>query len=126
MSFVFIVHLLRLFSFVHTASALKHVFKDINNALPTSGINAIFGGTTAVVALVRGPRMWVANAGDSRAMVAGRGPDGSILARALTWDQVKRVLQAAGKNCFNRCDVFVHFVCAYFVGALDEVTSRLW
>lgn len=66
------------------------MFEDINSSLPKSGISAVFGGTTAVVALVRGPMVWVANAGDSRAIVAGRGPDGGvgIIARALTRDQV--------------------------------------
>lgn len=61
---------------------------DINSSLPKSGINAVFGGCTAVVALVRGPRVWVANAGDSRALVAGRGRDGLVVARGLTRDQV--------------------------------------
>ncbi|CAM9501980.1 unnamed protein product [Ectocarpus sp. 6 AP-2014] len=68
-------------------SALEDVFLDINASLPKSGINAVFGGCTAVVALVRGPRVWVANAGDSRALVAGRGKDGLVVARGLTRDQ---------------------------------------
>ncbi|CAM9423220.1 unnamed protein product [Ectocarpus fasciculatus] len=68
-------------------SALEDVFLDINSSLPKSGINAVFGGCTAVVALVRGPRVWVANAGDSRALVAGRGKDGLVVARGLTRDQ---------------------------------------
>ena len=41
-----------------------------------------------MVALVRGPRVWVANAGDSRALVAGRRADGAVVARGLTRDQV--------------------------------------
>lgn len=69
-------------------SALEDVFVDINKSLPQSGINAVFGGCTAVVALVRGAKVWVANAGDSRALVAGRGKDGKIVARGLTRDQV--------------------------------------
>ncbi|CAB1120998.1 unnamed protein product [Ectocarpus sp. CCAP 1310/34] len=68
-------------------SALEDVFLGINSSLPKSGINAVFGGCTAVVALVRGPRVWVANAGDSRALVAGRGEDGLVVARGLTRDQ---------------------------------------
>ncbi|CAM9699077.1 unnamed protein product, partial [Scytosiphon promiscuus] len=68
-------------------SALEDVFLGINSSLPKSGINALFGGCTAVVALVRGPRVWVANAGDSRALVAGRGRDGAVVARGLTRDQ---------------------------------------
>lgn len=64
---------------------------DISSSLPKSGINAVFGGCTAVVALVRGPRVWVANAGDSRALVAGRGRDGVVVARGLTRDQVRSI-----------------------------------
>lgn len=70
-------------------STLRDVFLEINSSLLGAGINALFGGCTAVVALVRGQRMWVANLGDSRAVVVGRGEDGSVVARGLTWDQVR-------------------------------------
>lgn len=70
-------------------SALEDVFLDINAALPAAGINADYGGCTAVVALMRGLKVWVANAGDSRAVVAGRGKDGGIVAHGLTRDQVR-------------------------------------
>lgn len=79
-----------LFPILPFFSALEDVFLDINSSLPKSDINAVFGGCTAVVALVRGPRVWVANAGDSRALVAGRGKDGLVVARGLTRDQVCR------------------------------------
>ena len=44
-----------------------------------------------MVVLVRGQRLWVANVGDSRALVAGRREGGVIVARGLTKDQVRRV-----------------------------------
>lgn len=70
-------------------STLRDIFLEINSSLLGAGINALFGGCTAVVALVRGQRMWVANLGDSRAVVVGRREDGSVVARGLTWDQVR-------------------------------------
>lgn len=80
------------------------MFQDISNSLPQSGISAIFGGTTAVVALVREHKLWVANAGDSRAMVAGRDDSGAVVAHALTWDQV--TLQS------RRGAAFVSYCCS--------------
>ena len=44
-------------------------------------------GTTAVCALMRGDTMWVANAGDSRAIVARRDPKGKLVTHDLTQDQ---------------------------------------
>ncbi|CAN0212149.1 unnamed protein product, partial [Discosporangium mesarthrocarpum] len=67
--------------------ALKDVYQDISSSLPEAGIHAVFGGATAVVVLARGRKLWVANAGDSRAIVATRGREGDIVGRALTWDQ---------------------------------------
>ncbi|CAM9213203.1 unnamed protein product [Choristocarpus tenellus] len=69
------------------ASALRDVFQDVNDSLPEAGINAVFGGSTAVVALIRGQKVLMANVGDSRAIVATRGQGGGIMGRALTWDQ---------------------------------------
>ncbi|CAM9934038.1 unnamed protein product, partial [Hapterophycus canaliculatus] len=86
--------------------ALEDVFLGINSSLPKSGINALFGGCTAVVALVRGSRVWVANAGDSRALVAGRGKDGVVAARGLTRDQVR--VGRCGSDTW-----FCVFMCRY-------------
>ena len=50
-------------------------------------MDASVSGTTAVCALMRGDTMWVANAGDSRAIVARRDPKGKLVTHDLTQDQ---------------------------------------
>ncbi|KAG5182113.1 phosphatase 2C-like domain-containing protein [Tribonema minus] len=56
------------------AKALKSCFLAINKALRSLPNNAaIYSGSTAVVALVRDGKMWVANAGDSRAILVVEG-----------------------------------------------------
>lgn len=44
-------------------------------------------GTTAVTALIRGRELYIANVGDSRAVLAVRNADSSLVAHALTVDQ---------------------------------------
>mmetsp|Transcript_5062 Transcript_5062/g.9876 ORF Transcript_5062/g.9876 Transcript_5062/m.9876 type:complete len:348 (-) Transcript_5062:329-1372(-) len=68
------------------AEALKKAFVMVDKKLGEK-MDASVSGTTAVVALMRGDTMWVANAGDSRAIVARRGPNGSLLTHDLTQDQ---------------------------------------
>ncbi|CAN0008833.1 unnamed protein product [Ascophyllum nodosum] len=53
------------------SKALKESFVQIDESLRSSKpIEATFSGTTAVCVLVREGRLWVANAGDSRAVLA--------------------------------------------------------
>ena len=108
-------------------SALEDVFLDINSSLPTSGINAVFGGCTAVVALVRGPRVWVANAGDSRALVAGRGVDGAVVARGLTRDQARMVaLSIYLVHTFPPFFIFFRRCLSTFFFSLISVVVRVF
>lgn len=68
------------------AQALKKAFVEVDKALGKH-MDASVSGTTAVCALMRGDTMWVANAGDSRAIVARRGPKGTLVTHDLTQDQ---------------------------------------
>lgn len=68
------------------AQALKKAFVEVDKALGKH-MDASVSGTTAVCALMGGDTMWVANAGDSRAIVARRGPKGTLVTHDLTQDQ---------------------------------------
>lgn len=68
------------------AQALKKAFVEVDKALGKH-MDASVSGTTAVCALMRGDTMWVANAGDSRAIVARRGPKDTLVTHDLTQDQ---------------------------------------
>jgi serine/threonine protein phosphatase PrpC len=48
---------------------------------------AFYSGTTAVVGMLKGRRIWVANAGDSRCTM-GTMRDGKLVAQDLSIDQV--------------------------------------
>ena len=50
--------------------ALKETFVKTNTALMTTNINYMFSGCTCVTSYIRGRTLWVANAGDSRAVMA--------------------------------------------------------
>lgn len=72
---------------IHT---LKESFLTVDSRLNLEvGIDAFFSGTTAVACLVKGKRLWVANAGDSRCTLATADPAGTkrLLARDLSTDQ---------------------------------------
>ena len=58
----------------------------LNKQLHSSRIDDTMSGTTAIIGLIKGRSLYVANVGDSRAVLAVQGPD-SILARALSRDQ---------------------------------------
>lgn len=58
----------------------------LNKQLHGSRIDDSMSGTTAIVGLIRGRRLYVANVGDSRAVLAVQGPT-SIAAHALSRDQ---------------------------------------
>ncbi|KAJ1444771.1 phosphatase 2C-like domain-containing protein [Pelagophyceae sp. CCMP2097] len=69
------------------AKALLEVIEATNAALEVSTVPDVQSGTTCVVALLRESKLWLATAGDSRAVVATRLADGAISARDLTVDQ---------------------------------------
>ncbi len=57
-----------------------------NDQLHASAVDDAMSGTTAVAALVRGRALHVANVGDSRAVLAERGPGGRAVAVPLSFD----------------------------------------
>lgn len=58
----------------------------LNKQLHSSRIDDTMSGTTAIVGLIRGRTLYIANVGDSRAVLAVESPDG-LVARALSLDQ---------------------------------------
>lgn len=79
--------------------ALKNTFIVTNTALTVTPIKFMTSGTTAVAVYAKGSHLWVANCGDSRAVMAYRSSgsstegeaseeqkSGSILARDLSRD----------------------------------------
>ena len=86
--------------------ALSEAFVDVDTTL-ASHCDAGVSGTTAVAALIRGNHLWLANSGDSRAIVArqrdGKGKTGAFKAIDLTVDQkpdtpaeMQRILSMGG------------------------------
>lgn len=59
----------------------------LNKQLHSSRIDDSMSGTTAIVGLIRSRVLYVANVGDSRAVLAIQGSDGNITAKALSHDQ---------------------------------------
>lgn len=57
-----------------------------NDQLHHSAVDDAMSGTTAVSALVRGRALYVANVGDSRAVLAERAPGGRLTAVPLSYD----------------------------------------
>jgi len=67
--------------------ALTAAFEHVDTILQSSSnIYAAQSGTTAVAAIMRGHTLWVANAGDSRAVVGRVDDDGFLCAVPLTSD----------------------------------------
>jgi serine/threonine protein phosphatase PrpC len=72
----------------NTPAALKHAFLQCDSLLKQEpSIDAELSGTTAVVTVMRGSRLYIANVGDSRAVLARRLPNGKVVAVDLTEDQ---------------------------------------
>ncbi|KAK9814008.1 hypothetical protein WJX73_008908 [Symbiochloris irregularis] len=65
---------------------LRSALVLLNKQLHSSRIDDSMSGTTAIVGLIRDRTLYVANVGDSRAVLALQGPDG-IIARPLSNDQ---------------------------------------
>jgi protein phosphatase PTC2/3 len=84
-------------------AAFKETFLEADDRLGRSpAIEAFYSGTTAVVALVQGNRLWVGNAGDSRCVLATV-REGQLVAQDLSVDQnpdspaeMERILAAGG------------------------------
>jgi serine/threonine protein phosphatase PrpC len=85
--------------------AFRETFLAVDEALENEPlIEPVFAGTTACVALLKGDTMTIANAGDSRAVIAHRHPTNySLSSTDLTVDQnpdlpeeMQRILQAGG------------------------------
>ncbi|KIY99605.1 hypothetical protein MNEG_8356 [Monoraphidium neglectum] len=73
---------------------MNEVFAETERSLGLSGVNLTFSGTTASVAYQLGNRLWVASAGDSRAILCSCAAPGStkLIARPLTLDHRPRRL----------------------------------
>lgn len=66
--------------------AFKEAMLKANKQLHMSGVDDSMSGTTAITCLLRGQQAWVANVGDSRAVLAERRGD-DILPLPLSKDQ---------------------------------------
>jgi serine/threonine protein phosphatase PrpC len=75
-----------------------------NQKLSVSDIDVYVSGSTGIMTLVRGPKLFVANVGDSRAVLGRQFPDGSIVAVDLSRDhkpddpeEMARVVACGGR-----------------------------
>ncbi len=69
----------------NTVDALKEVFIGTNTALMCTDINFMTSGTTCVTIFIKGLKLYVANCGDSRAVMATN-EGGMLKARDLSRD----------------------------------------
>lgn len=84
--------------------ALKAAFLGTERAMGRSlEVDDSFSGTTAVVVLLIGCRLFAASVGDSRAVLGPRQSDGTVRLDALTWDhnpyrtsELERIERAGG------------------------------
>jgi len=86
-----------------TRTALSEAFVNVDTTL-ADHVDASVSGTTAVACLIRGNHMWLANSGDSRAIIARQKPNSTALkAVELTRDhkpdcadEMRRILSMGG------------------------------
>ncbi|CAG9464564.1 unnamed protein product [Pedinophyceae sp. YPF-701] len=67
--------------------AFFNAFVNANEQMHQSNIDDTMSGTTGICVLVRGRRIYVANVGDSRAIISEQRPDGTHGAQDLSSDQ---------------------------------------
>lgn len=65
---------------------ISEAFAEAEKAVSDSGVDLTNSGTTAAVAVQRGNQLWLAAAGDSRALLCSKGPDGGFRAQPLSLD----------------------------------------
>ncbi len=65
---------------------VSEAFAEAEKAVIDSGVDLTSSGTTAAVALQRGNQLWLAAAGDSRALLCSKAPDGGFRAQPLSLD----------------------------------------
>ena len=97
-------------SYPHFASdpekAFKHVLPEIHSQLHSSNIDDSMSGTTCIATLIQGRDVYIANVGDSRAVIA-ENLNGTVTARALSKDQTPfrygccTACQAAEQACWH-------------------------
>jgi len=75
-----------------------------NQRLSVSDIDVYVSGSTGIMTLMRGPKLYVANVGDSRAVLGRQFPDGSIAAVDLSRDhkpddpeEMARIVSCGGR-----------------------------
>lgn len=66
--------------------AFRHAMLKANSQLHASSVDDSMSGTTAITCLMRGRQAWIANVGDSRAVLAERRGDG-VFPLPLSKDQ---------------------------------------
>ena len=69
------------------AKSYTKAFTSTNKALHKSGIDDSLSGTTAITVVVKGDVLYVANVGDSRAIIGSKKDDGKIKYSPLSNDQ---------------------------------------
>jgi len=85
-------------------SALTKVFVDVNKKMHSANdIDDTLSGTTAVMSIVMGSTLWVANVGDSRCIVV-KEEGGDLVGKALSTDQTpyRRDERARVRKCGAR------------------------
>ena len=78
--------------------AFRDAMLSTNEELHASEIDDGMSGTTAVTCLLRGRTLYIANVGDSRALMAEKGPGDSLIPHPLSRDQTP----------FRQADSFSH------------------
>lgn len=85
------------------SAALVNSFKTVHDQLVQSGINCANSGSTLVTLLRIDKKLWCANAGDSRCVVAWKDPKGSLVIHELSRDhkpdldeEKERILKSGG------------------------------
>ena len=64
-----------------------NAFVKVNKAMHRSNFDDELSGTTAITVFVKGDCLYVANVGDSRAIIASRGEEGKLRSFPLSIDQ---------------------------------------